>query len=112
MNYLTDFCFYGYLILGAISIIGAVLFINEWIRKKSASYMFKCITFLFIGSAIHQVINAYVRMLKFIDVDAYLCSVNAWWWHSRMLVLIIIYCTIVIVVTRRIYKRGNDNGEE
>lgn len=92
MNVFKAFvCFYGFL-----------LFVWWWYRKREASKIYACFTFVLLGLGIDNAIEAYVRYRwVWCNEDTFRYTI---WWPLRLVPSIIPLCGIVWELTVRAFE--------
>lgn len=99
---LCDFIIWMYLSNLVLSSIGFGAFWSWWRKKRSSTYMYKAITFLFFASVVSYAEELFVRVLRHTNVEFYYLFMSNWVWGLREVFIFLVYFAIVFEVLKRI----------
>ncbi len=94
-----------YIVTILIDLYGIGLFGWWWIKRRSATLMFKCVTILFIGDAIERAFNIYGRWMILYCPGQYETFARSWWYGSRILMASVTTLVVVVYMSIRVIKR-------
>ena len=99
-----DIALVAIFLMVVISLYGFCLFGYEWWRKKEASFIFKCITILFLGQFVDNVVGFYGRytsiFVSFVEFERIRLS---FFWSIKDIINIIVLFLICLYMTKRLF---------
>src|ERR1035437_6538271 len=95
-----------------VSFYGLLLFGIEWYRKQDASFIFKSVTFLFLGEFIDDSVGFYGRWISIFDPATQFQNFrDTYLWSSKYVITILVMFGIVVYMTLR-KKKSKESVEE
>lgn len=76
-----------YLIATLVNLYGAILFSWWWVKSRHASFMFMCITSLFIGEFVDNGITLYGRILRTAGIDLTFSDSTLWAYRGSLSII-------------------------
>jgi hypothetical protein len=108
-EYLIELGFIWYVYNTVLGLAGFALFVWWWATVRSASFVYKCVTVLFLAWAVQNFLGGYNRFFYLSgDYDSLHNLLGTPLWQYRTFPSTVVFTTIVVAMLLRVRKTLNE----